>query len=100
MISVTISHQDGRVRIDIRDSEARDTRKESICHTFSIHFSLRLTRANRSGLGLFSSRRIVEAHNGEISITNVSEQGACVSVWLPALGPIDSHKQAESADFG
>ena len=41
------------------------------------------TRSNRTGLGLFSARRIVEEHSGTISIANRVEGGAVVTIELP-----------------
>jgi signal transduction histidine kinase len=82
VITVGISSEGERIRVDIHDS-GPGIPEADLPNLFDPFFT---TRANRPGLGLFSSRRIVEAHNGEISVANGPESGACVSVWLPASG--------------
>ena len=54
---------------------------ESLPHLFDPFFT---TRANHIGLGLFSVQRIVTAHQGEIHVESLPDQGTAVSVWLPA----------------
>jgi len=44
------------------------------------------TKERGTGLGLAIVRKIVEAHGGRVDIANVEPQGACVTVWLPAVG--------------
>jgi signal transduction histidine kinase len=39
------------------------------------------------GLGLFISRRIVEAHGGRIAVKSSAEEGTTFSVWLPRQPP-------------
>lgn len=52
--------------------------------TNSVFRSLRSTKAHGSGLGLLVSRKIVEAHNGQISASNSSTlKGARFMVQLP-----------------
>ncbi|HZO92123.1 MAG TPA: ATP-binding protein [Chthonomonadaceae bacterium] len=43
------------------------------------------TRANGLGLGLFSCKRIVEQHGGQLTVTSAPGQGACFTVMLPTL---------------
>lgn len=42
------------------------------------------TKKSGSGLGLSLCREIMEAHEGRMAITNRSNGGTCVSLWLPA----------------
>lgn len=53
---------------------------ETLPHLFEPFFT---TRANRTGLGLFSAQRIVAAHQGEIQVESLPDHGTSVSVWLP-----------------
>jgi signal transduction histidine kinase len=46
------------------------------------------TRPDGAGLGLFSCRRIVEAHGGRITLRSALGRGTCVRVWLPEMIPI------------
>jgi two-component system sensor histidine kinase HydH len=86
VLSVTIVEEAGRFRVDIQDS-GPGIPEADLPRLFDPFFT---TRANRSGLGLFSSRRIVEAHNGEMSISSSTGQGACVSIWLPISEAVHS----------
>ena len=42
------------------------------------------TKPNGAGLGLFSCRRIVEAHRGTIAVRSVPGRGTDIHVWLPS----------------
>lgn len=78
-ITVAIRREAGRVRVDVRDT-GPGISPEHHPHLFEPFFT---TRANRTGLGLFSARRIVEAHQGEIQVKSRPGKDTCVSVWLP-----------------
>lgn len=78
-IRVLACKDHGRVRVDVRDT-GPGIPPQNLPHLFEPFFT---THPNRTGLGLFSARRIVEAHGGEIKITSHEGQGTCVSVWLP-----------------
>jgi two-component system sensor histidine kinase PilS (NtrC family) len=41
------------------------------------------TKEKGSGLGLFSVKRIVEAHRGRVTIEAASGSGTTVKTWLP-----------------
>ncbi|MEL6603999.1 MAG: ATP-binding protein [Cyanobacteria bacterium J06614_10] len=43
------------------------------------------TKSNGNGLGLAITKRIVEAHSGQIKIESTAEAGTTVTVWLPLL---------------
>ncbi len=85
IVTVALRRDRERVRIDIRDT-GPGIAPEHLPHLFEPFFT---TRANRIGLGLFSARRIVEAHRGEITVSGGWGHGACVSVWLPIAEQID-----------
>lgn len=84
-LDVAISTDGCRIKIDLTDT-GPGVPVEYIDQLFDPFFT---TRSNRTGLGLFSARRIVEAHNGEIRVTNRDGGGACVTVWLPRAEPSD-----------
>lgn len=46
------------------------------------------TKESGTGLGLAICRRIVEAHDGSITVTNVAGTGAAFSIWLPQRAAI------------
>ena len=78
-VTVTLAQEKEWVRIDVEDT-GPGIPPEHLTRLFEPFFT---TRANRTGLGLFSARRIVEAHQGRIQITSEPGQGAHVSVRLP-----------------
>jgi len=41
------------------------------------------TKEKGTGLGLMTSFRIIESHNGKITIDSVEEEGTTVTIWLP-----------------
>jgi len=41
------------------------------------------TKAQGSGLGLFISQKIVQQHDGSISVETAAGQGTTFTVWLP-----------------
>lgn len=79
-VTVTLRREADQVRIDVQDT-GPGISPEHQQRLFEPFFT---TRANRTGLGLFSARRIVEAHRGTIQITSEPGHGAHVSVLLPA----------------
>lgn len=50
---------------------------------FDLHFT---TKSSGTGIGLYVARSIVEAHGGEISVTNLPGGGSEFRLRLPALG--------------
>ncbi len=78
-ITVTLTQSDQSVRIDVQDT-GPGIPSQNQDRLFEPFFT---TRANKIGLGLFSARKIVEAHCGEIRIASEPGMGANVTVWLP-----------------
>ncbi len=56
--------------------------KENINHIFDIYFT---TKKTGTGLGLYISRKIVQAHDGNIELSVNPNKGTTVSVTLPQL---------------
>lgn len=89
-LMVTAVEDEGSVRVDIRDS-GEGILKSTLPHVFEAFYT---TRANRSGLGLFGVRRIVEQHQGRIAVNSTPGKGTCISVWLP-VAPVEEFSLGE-----
>jgi signal transduction histidine kinase len=80
-LSIGTTHADGNIRITIADSgpgipaELRD-------NLFDLNFSQKGKRVGM-GLGLPTSRRIVERHDGKLSIDPAIDQGTQFTISLP-----------------
>ena len=81
-IEVGASHQDGQVRIWIKDSGKGLVPGEHE-RVFERGWQAD-AKAGGKGLGLYISRRIVEAHGGTMWVESTSGQGATFHVALPA----------------
>ncbi len=76
----TKNGEDGRT-LDISFSDTgKGISREDMEKIFNPFFT---TRQRGTGLGLAITRRIVEQHNGEISVTSDEGQGACFTISLP-----------------
>lgn len=86
----------GTVRIDIRKEGnmaklvVKDNgigmTKEDMKHTFEKFYrgeNAKLVDSNESGVGLYSTKKIIEMHNGEISIDSIDGKGTTIEVKLP-----------------
>jgi len=78
-LTVAAAPDNGQVRVDVKDT-GKGIEPEHLSRLFDAFFT---TRANGSGLGLFSVKRIVEEHNGRVSVQSKVGKGTCFSVWLP-----------------
>ena len=89
-LTLSVEEEEGFIRVDIRDS-GEGILKSTLPHVFEAFYT---TRANRSGLGLFGVRRIVEQHGGKIAVNSVPGKGTCISVWLPTVPWEDLYEKA------
>jgi signal transduction histidine kinase/PAS domain-containing protein len=82
-LAVGATHRHGGIRVSVADTGPGIPRslREQVFEPFFT------TRANGSGLGLYSVRKIVEEHGGRVEIRDRAH-GACFDVWLPAAGEI------------
>jgi signal transduction histidine kinase len=69
----------GRARIDVIDTGA-GIPPENLPRVFDVYFS---TKANGTGLGLSTAKRIIEEHGGTIAIHSEIGRGTCVTIQLP-----------------
>jgi signal transduction histidine kinase len=83
VIRVTIRRLDGMVDIDIADS-GQGIGPEDLPHVFGAFNLQQQENATGLGLGLYIARRIVELHEGTISVSSAGRgQGATFTIRLP-----------------
>ena len=88
-LTVVASRRRGGVGLRVSDTGAgmdRVVRRRLFDPFFS-------TKPDGAGLGLFSCRRIVEAHRGTITVRNAPERGTDIHVWLPREEPPPGRKR-------
>ena len=88
-LTVQASTSRHNLNLTIRD-EGVGIDPDNISRIFEPYFT---SKANGSGLGLSIARRIVEAHDGNLSVTSEVGQGSSFHVTLPISGvkPISLH---------
>jgi two-component system sensor histidine kinase HydH len=69
----------GMLRITVTDS-GRGIDKKDLAHVFDPYFT---TKQSGTGLGLSIVHRIIESHNGEITIESEPGKGTWVTIFLP-----------------
>ena len=82
-LQLTLTTQDGFVKIQVRDN-GPGIEQERLETIFRPYWS---SRAGGTGLGLPVTRRIVEAHHGEISVQSTPGEGTCFEIVLPDAPP-------------
>lgn len=80
LLRLSVQPQDGGACFKVTDNGV-GIPKEVRRRLFNPFFT---TRPDGTGLGLYSSRRIIEEHGGKIAVRSVTGQGTRVTVWLPA----------------
>jgi PAS domain S-box-containing protein len=80
VLAIATGQQDGRVFVRIADTGS-GIPPEIAAKIFQPFFS---SKPKGSGLGLAISQKIVQAHQGEITINSQPQQGTQVTVFLPA----------------
>lgn len=85
VIRITIRRLDGMVEIDIADS-GQGIEAEDLPHVFGAFRLQQHDNASGLGLGLYIARRIVELHEGTLSVSSAGRgQGATFSIRLPVV---------------
>jgi signal transduction histidine kinase len=85
VIRVAIRRLDGMLEIDIADS-GQGIEAEDLPHVFGAFRLQQHDNASGLGLGLYIARRIVELHEGTLSVSSAGRgQGATFAIRLPAV---------------
>ncbi|MGE0200238.1 MAG: ATP-binding protein [Candidatus Melainabacteria bacterium] len=86
-IHVSLVQENGQILIQVHDN-GRGIPPEDIPHLFQ-RFSQGTSqkRSSGSGLGLYLSRQIVDAHQGSIQVSSMVGEGSVFSVRLPRFNP-------------
>ncbi len=74
------------MRIDVRDTGSGIS-EETIARIFEPFFSTKLEKG--TGLGLWVSHGIVQAHGGTLKVRSRAGQGTTFTIMLPIAGPQD-----------
>ena len=75
------------VRIDVRDT-GTGISEEAVARIFEPFFSTKMEKG--TGLGLWVSHGIVQAHGGTLKVRSRSGQGTTFTITLPIAGPQDN----------
>lgn len=81
-IEISFSEEKSFIIIEISD-EGTGIKKENINKIFDPFFT---SKSNGTGLGLAIVYRIIENHNGEITVNSVSNEGTTFKIKLPMSG--------------
>jgi signal transduction histidine kinase len=80
------AHSTDVVRIDVRDTGTGIT-EEAVARIFEPFFSTKMEKG--TGLGLWVSHGIVQAHGGTLKVRSRPGQGTTFTITLPIAGPPD-----------
>ena len=89
-LTIQAARDDGGVRLDLIDT-GKGMPPEVVAKAFRPFYS---TRSGGSGLGLPTTRKIVEAHGGAIDVQSEVGRGTKFTIRLPAAGCLPSEPEA------
>ncbi len=91
-LMIRLENAGNGVQLDVIDT-GHGIAAENLPKIFQAYFS---TKRGGTGLGLAITRRIIEAHGGNISVSSESGRGTQFSIWLPAAeAKEDRNEQAQ-----
>jgi signal transduction histidine kinase len=82
LVEVEVRESAGEMRFTVRDC-GRGIAEEDLPHIFGRYWQAAATAHQGTGLGLFITRSIVEAHGGRIEVTSRPGQGSSFTLILP-----------------
>lgn len=82
VVSIRARPVDQEVRIEIADT-GPGIAEQALPHIFEPYWSGRREKKTGTGLGLFITKAIIEAHNGTLSVASVEGHGATFTIALP-----------------
>jgi len=85
-LMVRTKREDGMCRIDITDT-GTGMPPDVMKKIFNAYYS---TKKTGSGLGLPTTKRIIDEHGGRITVQSEVGKGSCFSILLPPSPPVDS----------
>lgn len=82
-VNITINSDNKNIKIQIQDTGI-GMDKEKIEHIFDryVSYAKRFRRLG-TGLGLYVSKKIIEAHNGKIEVQSIEKEGSIFTIILP-----------------
>ena len=82
-VNIKVDADDERVRVEVRD-EGPGIPQEHLTHLFERFYRIPKNAATRgTGLGLYISRKIIDAHGGEIGVESIVGEGTSFFFTLP-----------------
>ena len=82
-VHIKVDADDERVRVEVRD-EGPGIPQEHLSHLFERFYRIPKNAATRgTGLGLYISRKIIDAHGGEIGVESIVGEGTSFFFTLP-----------------
>ncbi|HUG06168.1 MAG TPA: HAMP domain-containing sensor histidine kinase, partial [Candidatus Limnocylindria bacterium] len=84
------AHSTDVVRIDVRDTGIGIS-DDAVARIFEPFFSTKMEKG--TGLGLWVSHGIVQAHGGTLRVRSRAGQGTTFTITLPIAGPADNADQ-------
>jgi len=82
-VYIKVDADDERVRVEVQD-EGPGITQEHLSHLFERFYRVPINAATRgTGLGLYISRKIIDAHGGEIGVESIVGEGTSFFFTLP-----------------
>lgn len=86
-ITLELDCQEANVLVAVKD-QGKGIASDRLAELFKPFSSFQQLRSVGTGLGLYISKRIIEAHGGQICVDSKVEEGSCFSFTLPFDGVV------------